>query len=282
MPTTFTEKIATMHEHIEHINGVSINALLAAIMVALAAGVLGCFVVWRKLSYFGDSISHGALLGMVIGLAAGISQNIGIIIICIIYAAILTYLQQKKLFANDTILGILAHSALALGLVTLHLIDHHSEMHEHDLLFGTLADITSTDLIWVFLGSAGVIATIWVLWNKLVLVSISEELAQGEGIKVPHIQIIFTALMTITVAISVKLIGIVLITSLMIIPAATARQLSRSPKQMAIISAVAGVISVNSGILFSMATDAPVGPSVVVCAAVLFVATIVLSQFKGK
>ena len=100
-----------------------IRAIIAGVGIAIIAGAIGCFVVWRKMAYFGDSLAHSALLGVALGLVMGISTNLGTIIICSIFAIVLIWLQQKKILATDTLLGILAHSALSVGMVTLSLLE---------------------------------------------------------------------------------------------------------------------------------------------------------------
>ncbi len=270
-------------EHLhEIINYTSIPSyvLISAILVAIAAGILGCFVVWRKMAYFGDSLSHSALLGLVVGIVFGISSSLGIIIICTVFAALILWMQSSRIFANDTILGILAHSAIALGMVVLSLIKYKHHVDEHALLFGELLRITEHDFIPVLIGVGVVLVSVYIMWSKFVISSINEDLAQGEGINTFTTQLIFTALITITVAVSIKIVGIILVTSLMIIPAATARQISRSPKQMAMFSALTGVVSVISGLMLSVNYALPSGPAIVVCSTGCFALVAVLKHLK--
>jgi zinc transport system permease protein len=250
------------------------RALLGGVGVALAIGPLGCFVVWRRMAYFGASISHSALLGVVLGVAVGMDVNAGIAIVCVALAVLLLLLQRQRHLATDTLLGILAHGALALGLVALSFI----EALRVDLmgyLFGDILAVTTRDLVWIYGGGAAVLAATAVLWRPLLAITVHEELARAEGVRVELVRIAFTLLIALTVAISMKIIGLLLIVSLLIIPAATARRLSRSPEQMAILSSVVGAAAVVGGLYGSFAWDTPSGPSIVVAALGLFVVGLV-------
>ena len=121
-----------------------IRATIAGIGVAIIAGAIGCFVVWRKMAYFGDSLAHSALLGVALGLVLGISTNLGTIIICTLFTILLIWLQQKQILATDTLLGILAHSALSIGMVTLSLLEKSVDLHSY--LFGDILAVTTSEM----------------------------------------------------------------------------------------------------------------------------------------
>ena len=211
-----------------------VNAILAGFAVAVITGVMGCFVVWRRMAYFGDSLAHSALLGVALGFAVGIAVNIGIILICSVFALLLLWLQQKKVLATDTLLGILAHSALSLGMVTISVMGQRIDLHS--ILFGDILTVTRPELWWIYIGGAIVIIMLLMNWSSLVLMTLQEDLAQAEGIRVFLCNLLLMFLMTLVVAVSIRSVGILLISSLLIIPAATARQLARSPEGMAIIA----------------------------------------------
>ena len=245
-----------------------INAILAGFAVSLIAGVMGCFVVWRRMAYFGDSLAHSALLGVALGFVVGMAYNIGIILICSIFALFLLWLQQKKVLATDTLLGILAHSALSIGMVTISVTGQRIDLHS--ILFGDILTITRYELWWIYIGGALVMILLLLNWSSLLLMTLQEDLAQAEGVNVLFCNLLLMFLMTMVVAVSIRSVGILLISSLLIIPAATARQLARSPEGMALLSSLLGVTSVGLGIYFSFAFDTPSGPSIVVAAASLF------------
>ena len=252
-----------------------LRAIIAGIGVAIIAGAIGCFVVWRKMAYFGDSLAHSALLGVALGLVLGISTNLGTIIICSIFAIVLIWLQQKKILATDTLLGILAHSALSVGMVTLSLLEKSVDLHSY--LFGDILAVNSSEIYYILFGGFFVLIFLYFNWSSFVLMTIDEKLARAEGINVVINQLLIMLLMTIVVAVSFKIVGLLLITSLLIIPAASARQLAHSPELMAVVSSVLAVFSVILGILSSIYLDTPSGPSIVVMSALIFVMVSIFS-----
>ena len=217
-----------------------IRAIIAGVGIAIIAGAIGCFVVWRKMAYFGDSLAHSALLGVALGLVMGISTNLGTIIICSLFAVVLIWLQQKKILATDTLLGILAHSALSVGMVTLSLLEKSVDLHSY--LFGDILAVTSAEIYFILFGGFFVLIFLYFNWSSFVLMTIDEKLAKAEGINIVFYQLLIMLLMTVVVAVSFKIVGLLLITSLLIIPAAAARQLANSPEKMAIISSLLAVL----------------------------------------
>lgn len=246
-------------------------ALLGGIGVALVAGPLGSFVVWRRMAYFGDTLAHSALLGIAVGVLFDINFNLAVVSCCVILALILVSLQRQRLVATDTLLGIMAHSSLSLGLVAVSLLDDvRVDLMEY--LFGDLLAITPNDLYWIYGGGTIVLLLIWRLWNPLLAVTINEELAQVEGVPVARIRLALMLLIGVVIAIAMKVVGILLITSLLIIPAASARRLASSPEQMAVIASLLGIAAVLLGLYASSQFDTPAGPSVVVAALLQFLA----------
>tara|TARA_A100001011_G_scaffold174936_1_gene183635 strand:- start:3247 stop:4047 length:801 start_codon:yes stop_codon:yes gene_type:complete len=245
-----------------------IRAIIAGVGVAIIAGAIGCFVVWRKMAYFGDSLAHSALLGVALGLAVGISTNIGTIIICSIFTITLIWLQQKKILATDTLLGILAHSALSVGMVTLSLLERSIDLHSY--LFGDILAVSATEIYFVLIGGFFVLIFLYFNWSSFVLMTIDEKLARAEGVNVLLNQLLIMFLMTIVVAVSFKIVGLLLITSLLIIPAASARQVTSSPEMMAVFSSILAMLAVILGICSSYFIDTPSGPSIVVASTIIF------------
>jgi len=256
-----------------------IRAIIAGVGIAIIAGAIGCFVVWRKMAYFGDSLAHSALLGVALGLVMGISTNLGTIIICSLFAVLLIWLQQKKILATDTLLGILAHSALSVGMVTLSLLEKSVDLHSY--LFGDILAVTSAEIYFILFGGFFVLIFLYFNWSSFVLMTIDEKLAKAEGINIVFYQLLIMLLMTVVVAVSFKIVGLLLITSLLIIPAAAARQLANSPEKMAIISSLLAVLSVAIGVYSSLYLDTPSGPSIVVASTIIFI-TISIFSFIFK
>ncbi|HDP88655.1 MAG TPA: hypothetical protein ENN42_01655, partial [Thioalkalivibrio sp.] len=239
------------------------RALLGGIGVALISAPLGAFVVWRRMSYFGSTLSHSALLGVALGFLLGASLNLAVIVVCVGIALLLGLLQQQRQLASDTLLGILAHSSLAIGLVALAFIEG-LRVDLMAYLFGDILAITVNDLWWIWLGGGLALAALAAIWRPLLAITVHEDLARVEGIPVRWVSTLFMLMIALVIAVAMKIVGILLITSLLIIPAATARRLSSTPEQMAVIAAVIGVLSVAGGLYASLLWDTPAGPSIVV------------------
>jgi zinc transport system permease protein len=246
-----------------------LRAVAAGIGIALTVGPLGCFVVWRRMAYFGDSLAHSALLGIALGLLTGAGINPATIAVCGAFAILLVWLQSLRILATDTLLGILAHAALSIGLVVISLLKT-VRLNVADYLFGDILSVTPSDLLWIYGGGALTLALICFLWRSLIMVTIHEGLARAEGINDFMINLCFMGLMTLTIAFSCRIIGVLLITSLLVIPAATARPFARSPEMMAALAAIFGVIAVCGGLYGSVHFDTPPGPSIVVMATSVF------------
>lgn len=255
-------------------------ALLGGIGVAAAAGPLGCFVVWRRMAYFGDSLAHSALLGVALGFLLSIDLTLGIAATCIAFAVVIVALQEQRRIATDTLLGMLSHTALSIGLIALSLMEN-VRVDLLGYLFGDILAITPTDLAIIYGGGGAVTLALASIWRPLLALTVHEELARAEGVPVLRIRLTFTLLLAVAVAISMKIVGILLITSLLIIPAATARRFARSPETMALLAAGLGVTAVSGGLLMSLEWDTPSGPSVVVAAFVLFLASLALGGRRG-
>ncbi|AAY35351.1 zinc ABC transporter permease subunit ZnuB [Pseudomonas syringae pv. aptata] len=252
-------------------------ALLAGVALAVVAGPLGSFVVWRRMAYFGDTLSHAALLGVALGFLLDISPTIAVTVGCLLLAVLLVTLQQRQPLASDTLLGILAPSTLSLGLVVLSFM-HEVRIDLMAYLFGDLLAISPADLGWILGGSTLVLVLIVALWRPLLAMTVHEELARVEGLPVATLRMTLMLLIAVVIAVAMKIVGVLLITSLLIIPAAAAQRHARSPEQMALGASLLGVIAVCAGLSLSWFKDTPAGPSIVVSAAALFLLSFVLPR----
>lgn len=257
-----------------------LNALLAGLALALVAGPLGSFVVWRRMAYFGDTLSHAALLGVAVGLLLDVSPTLAVIAGCLLLAVLLVALQQRQALASDTLLGILAPSTLSLGLVVLSFMDD-VRIDLMSYLFGDLLAVSPADLTWILGGSALVLLLLVPLWRPLLAITVHEELAQVEGLPVATIRLALMLLIALVIAVAMKIVGVLLITSLLIIPAAAAQRHARTPEQMAAGASLLGVVAVCAGLSLSWFQDTPAGPSIVVAAAALFLASLALPRRAG-
>lgn len=256
------------------------RAFAAGIGVALIAGPLGCFVVWRRMAYFGTSLAHNAFLGIALGILLGIQPVLGIAAAAIAVALLLVLLQRQRELADDTLLGILAHSGMALGLVALSFLEG-LRVDLLGYLFGDILAVSWTDVLWIYVTTAGALLGLMVLWRPLLMVSIHPELAAAEGAPVLVVRLAFMIMIAVVIAIAMKIIGILLITSMLIIPAAAARRFASTPEGMALIAAVIGVLSVTGGMAGSITMDIPSGPAIVVAATFAFVVALLVGRRKS-
>jgi zinc transport system permease protein len=254
-----------------------LNALSAGIAVALVAGPLGSFAVWRRMAYFGDTLAHSALLGITFGLLLGVNLNLAVAIGCLLLALILVAMQNNRFLATDTLLGILSHSTLALGLVCVSMFSG-TRIDLLAYLFGDILSVNRLDLITIWLISLAVIGALIWLWRPLLAITVHEELAQVEGIPVNKIRTALMLLMALVIAIAMKVVGVLLITALLIIPAAAGRRLTSSPEAMALVASLLGSIAVSLGLCASYFWDSPAGPSIVLAATLLFILTLSKKQ----
>lgn len=253
-----------------------VRATLAGVGVACAAAPLGCFVVWRRMAYFGDATAHAAMLGVAISLAMQISVFIGTVVIALAMALTVTLLAGRG-YTMDTLLGVLAHSALAFGLVAVSFLSG-IRIDLMAYLFGDILAVSRTDLLVIWGGAALVVGLIAWRWSALLTATLNEELAYASQLDPKREQLILTLALAITVAVAIKVVGVLLIAALLIIPAAAARGLSRTPEAMAVIAALIGAASAIGGLRAAYVFDTPAGPSIVCLAAVLFALTNVLTR----
>ncbi|OED60338.1 zinc ABC transporter permease subunit ZnuB [Vibrio echinoideorum] len=244
-------------------------SILAGLGIALIAGPLGSFVVWRKMAYFGDTLAHASLMGLALGFLFNINLYFALLICCLMLAVLLVTLQKQKLVATDTLLGILAHSALSLGLVAVSFLDN-VRVDLMSYLFGDLLAVSPTDLVFIYAGAAVIGVVLAIFWRPLLSTTVNEDLAAVDGINIDLMRLILMLLVGIVIAVGMKFVGALIMTSLLIIPAATARKFSNTPEQMAFLASIIGSIAVFGGLSLSWFYDTPAGPSVVISAAAMF------------
>ena len=244
-------------------------ALVAGIGVAVVMGPLGVFVVWRRMAYFGDALAHSGLLGVALGLVLGINVTAGIVVVCGALAVLLVFLRRGGRLDDDTLLGILSHGALSLGLIAVALMES-VRVDLISYLFGDVLAVAPVDIAAIYVSGIVALCALAALWRPLVAISVHEELARVEGVPVVRVQLAFMLLIALVIALAMKVVGILLVTSLLIVPAAAARRFARTPEAMAALAAVAGAASVVLGLAGSLAWDLPSGPAIVVAAVALF------------
>ncbi len=246
------------------------RAIVAGVGVALVAGPLGCFIVWRRLAYFGDTLSHAALLGVALAFLFEINITVAVFVVSALVSVSLLLLQRRATLSADALLGLLAHSALALGLVVLAFMTW-VRIDLMGFLFGDILAVSRTDIAVIWIGGAVVLAILAMIWRSLFAGTVNRELADAEGMNPHRADIVFMLLMALVIAISMKIVGVLLITAMLIIPAATARRFATGPEQMAVLAAMIGAAAVIAGLFGSLEWDTPSGPSIVVAALAFFV-----------
>ena len=253
-----------------------VRAMIAGIGIACFAGPVGCFIVWRRLAYFGETIAHSSLLGVAMAIILDFNLVVGIFGSASVVVTILFFLERRGGLPTDTILGLLAHGGLALGLVVLAFIPG-MRLNLHTILFGDILAVTKIDLLQVWIGGVVALGVLLWLWRPLLVSTVSEDLASVESLRPNRSKFLFGILVAAVIAVAIKIVGVLLIVALLVIPAATARRFARTPEIMAVGASVVGVASVIAGLYSSLIYDTPSGPSIVVAAILLFIATRVIA-----
>ena len=245
-----------------------IRALFAGIGLAVIVGPLGCLIIWRKMAFFGDTLAHAALLGIALSILADVSSLIAVPFVTLAICIAMMVAKRTPSLSSDTILAILAHSTLALGLLLVSVTGGRN-VDVNGLLFGDILAVDTTNLLVIYAGGGAILAIIVWQWRRLVAATLSPEIAEAEGLSPQRTEWLFMVLIALVVSIAVKLVGALLITALMIIPAAAARRLVTSPEMMAVLASILGVIGVIAGLYGSAEFDTPSGPSIIVAGALL-------------
>ena len=248
------------------------RALLAGTGLALVTGPAGCFIVWRRLAYFGETIAHSALLGVALAVIIDFDLTVGIFATASVIVLAMFYLERRDTLPTDTLLGLLAHGGLALGLVILSFFpDMRVDLQA--LLFGDILAVSRVDLAVIWIGGALALGVLCLIWRPLLAATVSPDLARVAGMNPERARLIFGIFLAGVIAAAIKVVGVLLIVALLVIPAATARRFATSPERMAVGAAVVGIVAVAGGLLASANFDTPSGPSIVVIALALFVVT---------
>lgn len=258
-----------------------LRAMAAGVGISLMAAPLGAIVVWRRMAYFGDALAHAGLLGVILAIAWQVQPLFGLILVALVFCLIFSRLPNNSWLATDTLLGLLAHASLALGMVLLTYVQNKS-VDIMGFLFGDILTVQSSELALIY----GLLVVIWVVlyktWSSLLSITVHEELAAVEGVKVKQLNLIFMVLLALVVAVAIKMVGILLITALLIMPVAIVRPLSTSPEGVVVRAMVAGVGAVLLGLFWSYYQDVPTGPAIVCVLAIGFVLVLLVKHFRQK
>ena len=252
-----------------------VRALAGGVGVALAAGPVGCFVVWRRMAYFGTALAHAVLLGIALGFLLEIEPILTVFAVCLALAGCLVLLERQRLVSLDALLGVLAHAVFAAGLVVIAFMER-LRVDLMAYLFGDILSVGVVDL-WLMFGTAAVaIAALAWQWRNLLAVTVNRDLAAVEGVPVERVRLLLLFLLAGVIAVGMKIVGMLLVVALVIIPAAAARRMAATPEQMAVASAIIGVVAAVVGLFGSLEWDVPAGPSIVLVASAIFAASLLI------
>ena len=255
-----------------------VRAALAGVGLAMATGPLGSFVVWRRMAFFGDATSHAAFLGVAIALSLQLPIGVGVLVVALAMALVVSALAARG-WAMDTTLGVMAHGALAFGLVAISFVPGvRGDLQSY--LFGDILAVTRGDLVFIWGGAGLVLGLLIWRWQPLLTATLSEELAHAGGINPGRERLALTIALAIVVAVALKVVGALLIAAMLIIPAAAARALARTPEAMALGAVVLGALASLLGLGMSLWQDTPAGPSIVTVAALIFAGAAVFGAIR--
>lgn len=255
-----------------------IRAALAGIGVALAAAPLGCFVVWRRMAYFGDATAHASILGVALALAFSMSVFGGALVAALGMAVAVSTLHGRG-HAMDTVLGVLAHASLAVGLVAISFVSG-VQVDLMAYLFGDILAVSKGDLAVIWGGAALVLGLVAWRWQGLLTATISPGLAHAAGIDPKREQLVLTLALAVVVAVAIKVVGALLIAAMLIIPAAAARPLTSTPERMGAVAMAIGAVAALGGLWLSYRMDTPTGPTIVCVAAGVFAVTVSMGAVR--
>lgn len=270
------------HDHFEVVTDPNfLVALMGGSVIAVVAGILGCFVVWRRMAFFGDCLGHGALLGIAVGLFFHMQVSLSILLVGFCLAVFLVYMRSFGVLAFDSLLGIFAHGGLGLGLVALSFLGRE-DFDIHDFLFGDVFALHAFDLYWMLAGGLIIALLLWRFWHGLVLIALNEDLARAEGVAVMRREFLLMFLLALFVSISIHLVGLLLVASLLIVPAAVARFWARSHIHMAWGAVGAGVLAVALGLVFSLNYEIPSGATIASVAFIFFILSVAAAHLRQR
>ena len=252
-----------------------LRALAGGIGAALAAGPVGCFVVWRRMAYFGTALAHAVLLGIALGFLLDVEPIVAVFAMCLLLAGCLVLLERQRFLSVDALLGVLAHAVFAAGLVTVAFMER-LRVDLIGYLFGDILAVGAVDL-WLIFGTAAIVAAAlaW-QWRNLLSLAVDKDLAAVEGVPVERVRLLLLFLVAAVIAVGMKIVGMLLVVALVIVPPAAARRLVSTPEQMAVASTSIGTVSVAAGLFASLEWDLPAGPAIVLVASAIFAASLLV------
>lgn len=258
-----------------------LRALAAAIGLAIVAAPLGSLVVWQRMAYFGETMAQASLLGVALSLAIHANVTLSVMVVAILAALLILLLGRQRLLPLDSVLGLLHHGSLAAGVIATAALAGPS-VDLLGYLFGDIFAVTNADLAWIYGGGALVLGVTYMIWQPLLRLAVHEELAIAEGVPAQRIKAVFMLVLAVTIAIAIKILGILLVIAFLIVPAAAARPFARTPERMALLAASVAVAGVLAGLALSARSDAPGGPAIVLVLAIMALASLIAARSSER
>jgi zinc transport system permease protein len=240
-----------------------VRAIIAGLALAIVAAPLGCFVIWQRMAYFGETVAQASLIGVALSLAFRLDITLGVVVIALLVACLMLWFGRQQVVAIDSILGLLHHAALATGVVAMSMLKG-PPVDLLGFLFGDVFAVTTADIAWIAGGGAAVLAIVAWLWQPLLRLALHEDLAAAEGIDRRQVRAVFTILLAVTIAVAMKIVGVLLVMAFLVVPAVAARPLSGTPERMVLLTALVAAASIVTGLGLSATFDSPGGPSIVI------------------
>jgi zinc transport system permease protein len=240
-----------------------VRAIIAGLALAIVGAPLGCFVIWQRMAYFGETVAQASLIGVALSLAFRLDITLGVVVIAVLVAFLLLWFGRQQVVALDSILGLLHHAALATGVIAMSMLKG-PPVDLLGFLFGDVFAVTMADIAWIAGGGAAALAIVAWLWQPLLRLALHEDLAAAEGIDRRQVRAIFTILLAVTIAVAMKIVGVLLVMAFLVVPAVAARPLSGTPERMVLLTALVAAASVLAGLGLSATFDTPGGPSIVI------------------
>lgn len=256
------------------------NAFLAILLISPIFAILGTMIVNNKMAFFSDALGHSALTGIAIGTLLGITNmNISMIIFAVIFALLLNFIKNKTTYGADTIISVFSSIAIALGLAILAQSGNFNNYSSY--LIGDILSISQNEILYLAIAFV-LILVFWILmFNKINAVSINSTLAKTKGINAKVIDNVFAVIIAIMVMISIRWIGILLINSMMILPAASSRNIAKNMRSYYAYAVAFALVSGISGLIVSYFVNIPTGPMIVIVSGIIYFITFALKKVRN-
>ena len=248
---------------LEFLDHFMVRAVCSSLLLCALCGPMGCLVLWQRLGFLGDTLAHATLFGVCIAALSHLSPLLCVLVVTIVLALLLARFRDRAHMAMSTLLAIVAQSALALGVIGLSITPERSNMTT--FLFGDLLALSNKDILTLLVLVPVGLIVIKLLWIRLLKITLSEDIAASDGLNINFIRTAFMVTLALTVAIASQLVGILMVTSLMVLPAAAARVITKTPESMAVAATLIAMVGAIFGLYCSWMVNIPTTPMITLC-----------------